>query len=145
VTDPAVDFPAKANFMGPCKVEVLNVSGPLSESEPIFVTFRAYWALEKVPLDYPACGDVNAIFSNVRASYCGVAYPTSFELIADDPYWCEICLKLKREIPGESYWPKMPPGIYPYYLWFHGSGVIVDGKPLAASSIGFLFEIELLD
>jgi len=109
VTDPAVDFPINANRAGPYRYEVIDISGPLSADNPIFVTIRVYWTRYT--------DDDQEKLQGVAYRYYGFGVAEAFwdEVVEEGDGYSDIRFRLERWPDGPD---KVPPGLYPHLFDF---------------------------
>ncbi len=109
VLNPEADFDMDANRSGPYRFEVLDISGPVSDSSDCEVLLRAYWHKKNwnsyiVPCTYYYDGNK---WGN------GTAMLTEAEVINEVGNYSDILLTLIR-------WPweetRCPPGVYPHIV-----------------------------
>ena len=141
VTNPATDFPIEANETGPYRIEVLDVSGPVSSTEPAFVTIRVHWSYDKKPLSYNSEYVYEVSYFVCSNDFTtGGAIATNWEILSQptsENRWADLKIKLERYPEGLH---QGPPGIYPFALLLR-----MKDTPGIGSLNNFFTEIEVLD
>jgi len=134
VTDPAVDFPANANRVGPYRFEVQEISGPLSADNPIDVIIRVYWTRFTDSDDER----ISATWDNMFGQ--GVARAYWEDVIAEGDGYSDVHYKVYRWLEESE---RLPPGIYPHLFGYdHGNYL---GDQIDVRNGWFAIEIECID
>ncbi len=155
VTDPVLDFPREANRLGPYRFEVLDISGPASDTADAQVHFKVYCTPmpDKDPFENPPSffyrkEDWEPPIGNGAVFAFYPYYPPyhlleDLQLLSYEGGAYEYVLTLHRWPQGPD---RKPPGVYPYWINLYNPGEHTDYLPFKnPDHTEFVFEIEVQD